>query len=135
MSKLRDRFRAAGIFNTYQILERFAKPGRDVACLYHTSEPRSCMCHGTKIFSPSHKTDPGGAWYNYDCKFFIGRRVDSMLRAIAWASKKYGIAEWDACPMDPSARIPREVRQTALKFLKEHEQTNPTSNSANPGRS
>lgn len=121
MSKLSDRFRAAGIFNTWDILRRFGKPGRDVGCLYHVSEPRSCMCHGTKIFSPSHKTEPGGAWYNYDCKFFIGRRADSMPRAIKWASEKYGIDEWNTCPMDPSAKIPSEVRQEAMKFLKQHE--------------
>lgn len=117
---VKERLWELGLFNTHELLKRFADPGRDVACLYYPSQTRG-SCAKTQVYSPSHDTDPSAAWYDYRKKTFVGLRTDSMPLAEVWASAVYRVEHWVPCPTDPSARVPLAVRTRALKFIKEND--------------
>lgn len=119
MSKITDSLRAIGHYNTYGLLATFSDKGQDVGCSYSPPEPRACRGHTARVFSPSHQTDPGSAWYEHGMKTFVGRISESLPAAMAWASEKYGVREWVPCPFNRSARIPAIVRKRALAALKE----------------
>jgi hypothetical protein len=116
--KATELLRAFGVYNTHQILERFAPKGMDVACIYYPAEPRACRGRATKVYSPSHKTDPEAAWYDRGQKSFGGERERSMAEAVAWASQRYGITGWATCPTDRTAKIPATVRERALDAVR-----------------
>lgn len=126
MSKLKDKLREHHIVNTYDLLVKFGVGGRDVACGFTgAGDARSCRCAATQVWRPKHNTDPRAAWYNYGRKTFVGARAESLPQAIAWATERYGITEWVSDPTDKNTKIPREVLDAALAFLK----ANPTPNS------
>jgi hypothetical protein len=116
--KATERLRAIGVSNTHELLRRFAPKGMDVACMYYPAEPRACRGRATKVYSPSHKTDPEAAWYDRGQKSFGGERERSMAEAVAWASQRYGITGWATCPTDRTAKIPATVRERALDAVR-----------------
>lgn len=122
MSKQSEALRAIGVFNTWNLLQRFAAPNRDIAVTYDKRpEGRMGMaqCDKSRVFSPSHQTNPKSAWYDYGQKSFTGNRADSFPEAIAWATETYGITEWDTCPMNRNTKIPKEAKKAALAALKD----------------
>jgi len=116
----RAMLRAGRIFSTHDILVSFGIRGStDVACFYaRISEPLG-MVPGCYIYSPSHRTDPQARRHDHRCKTFVGERSESMPRALAWASRRYGVTEWAPCPLDAYAMIPRVVREAALTCVRE----------------
>ncbi len=115
----RDRLRAVGVFNTHELLTRFAAPGRDVSLRYESPV--------VLAWSPSHETDPA-AWYHHGQRVFFsgpgvlgldGRR-EAFERARAWALGRYGIPAdgWATDPTDRGTLVPREVREAALESIK-----------------
>lgn len=123
MSKLSDALRAHRIINTSDLLKAFGVKGQDVAIMYHTRQPRGAGAPQSVVYSPSHKTNPQSAWYDYGQKAFVGNRADSMPLAIAWASKVYGVKEWATCPTDPTSKVPQYVRDAAEEFAKSQKMT------------
>lgn len=122
MSKLADQLNAHRIHNDHNLLSRFGVVGKtDVGVSYHR-RPEGRMgvaqCNKTVVFSPSHKTDPSAHWTDYGCKSFIGNRVESFPKALAWASETYGIIEWDKSPFSSGGKLPKEVLDAAKAFLK-----------------
>ena len=116
---IKQRLRDYGVINTHDLLLRFAKKGKDVACCYYPPDTRGVMAAKTQVYSPRYKTDPAGSWYNYGQKTFVGNKAESMPQAIAWASKRYGIREWVPDPTSRSTMIPLEVRMLALATVRE----------------
>ena len=119
--KTADRFRSIKVFNTHELLLRFGEKGKtDVAVSYTAYEARSMRGNATTIYSPSHKTDPNGAWYTYGHKSFVGNRAESLPEALAWASDRYGIPldDWVPDPTQRGSYVPRDVREKALAALK-----------------
>lgn len=115
MSKFADKLRALNIYNNHDILKRFGKHGHDVYVDYDKAESRGRCSHST-VYSPSHKTDPQSAWYDYGNKSFVGNRKESLPKAMEWASDKYGIAEWAVSPF--GGRIPQYVYDAAKEAVR-----------------
>lgn len=117
MKKTKDRLRAMGVLNMHYMLKTWGKPRvDDIGLRYSVPPSRSMKPRGTDVHSPSHQTDPKSHWMDYGRKFFGGPRAQSMPAAEAWASEKYGIAEWAPCPF--GGRIPATVRARMLAALK-----------------
>ncbi len=118
MSKTSEALRSCAIFNTHDILLRFGVKGKtDVAAIYYPAQARMVLGNRTSVYSPSHNTDPDSAWYDNKRKSFPGRIAESMPAAIAWASERYGITKWAACPTSKTTKIPVSVRKAALAIL------------------
>lgn len=120
MTKLADKLREHGVYNTWDVLKRFAEPGKDVACRFTRCQPREVLPDRTAVFSPSHSTEPDAPWYQHGQEWFSGRMSESMPEAIAWASEKYGVDGWSTSPFSRSERIPTAVLDAARKFVKEN---------------
>lgn len=122
MTTTRETLRSLNIFNTHDVLRRFAVRGKtDLMVSFSGADgARSMRCHKSVISSLSHKTSPDAAWYDYGCKAFVGGRNESLPKAIAWASERYGIAvsDWVPSPAGVGDYIPRVVREAALKAAK-----------------
>jgi len=116
MSKLADKLRKMGVYNTHDMLTHFRVRGiSPIACVYFQSE--TMRSGRSAVFSPFRKSDPDAPWYNYGKKTFVGKRAESMPKAIAWATEQYGIEEWAPCPFG-GAYIPKAVL-AAAKRVKE----------------
>jgi len=113
---LAEKLRAHKIYNTHDLIVKFAAKGQDVCCMYVTRDARACRPPCTRVYSPSHKTDPKAHWACNGQKTFVGNRIDSLAKAIAWTSEAYQILDWSPCPFDRSARIPKAVRDAAELF-------------------
>lgn len=114
--KLVDALRERKIYNDHGLL--LALGGKTDICIsYAPYEHRSVRTRRTHVYSPSHHTDPDAWWGNHGKKTFIGKRSESMPKAIAWASEKYGITEWSTSPFGGS-KIPACVLVAAKEFVK-----------------
>jgi hypothetical protein len=118
MSKLQDNLRFIGVFNAHILLSRFAEPGKDVACSYSPPEPRACRCATAHVWSPSHKTNPKGHWSDYGKMAFVGYKKESMPKAIAWATERYGVTKWVPDPTNRSTMIPEAAREAAIAAIR-----------------
>lgn len=119
-----DRLRSIKVVNTHELLLRFGVKGRtDVAVYFCPAQPHLVRPALTCIYSPSHKTNPGGAWYDYGRKSFVGGRVKSLTEALAWASDRYGIPldDWVPDPTQRGSYVPRDVREKAFAALKKEQ--------------
>lgn len=113
--KIVEELRAIKIYNTHDMLKRFAEQGEDVSCYFiGYGDGRSMQVAGTRVYSPSHQTDSKAHFLNRGCKTFLGPRDESMPLALAWASKKYSIKEWAVDPTDRNGKVPSIVRKRAL---------------------
>ncbi len=118
---LAEALRALKLYNDAGLLATFGKPGEDVGVTYSAAETgRMGSTAETQVRSPSHKTQVDGPWYNDGCKTFLGKRSESMPKALAWAEGRYGITEWAGSPFFPPAshRIPAYVLTAALAAAK-----------------
>jgi hypothetical protein len=116
---IRRAFRDGQVFSTHAVLASFGIRGQtDVACLHACSDDPGRE-PATYVNSPSHRTDPRARDEDRGCKRFSGERAQSMVRALGWASRRYGVDEWAPCPMDANAMIPRTVREAALAYASE----------------
>jgi hypothetical protein len=122
MSKLSERFRAVKIYNTHDILKLAGACDKmAIACSYSPSDGTGFGCSKSTVWSPHFKTNPDSSWYDYGCMTFVGKRVESMPKALAWASNQYGIKEWVNCPMNTTDKIPQHVLAIATAWLKHEE--------------
>lgn len=104
------------IINTYDQLNAAVTAGiipkeQAVAVFFHPA--RSVIPSRCIVCSPFFKTDPSGAaWYDHGDKAFSGRKAESVIEAMAWASKTYGITDWagnrmrDKVPAIVQKRLP-----------------------------
>ncbi len=113
--KTQDALRSIKVFNTWELLKRFATKGTAVAVQFmgrsQMRPPR------VQVWSPYFDTDKDAPWYNDNRKTFLVFRRDrkqTMEDARKWATKKYGIKEWGVCPTNRQTLIPMEVRKLAL---------------------
>lgn len=113
MSKLSDALNELGVFNTWGLLQKFGVKGRDVAVSYSPGGV-GARVSGSRVWSPSFKTNPGSPWYDRDQKTFAGLRVKSFPLALAWATERYGIEEWKPSPMSRGERVPAYVVTRAM---------------------
>ncbi len=113
-----DALRGIGVINTHDMLVRFGQRRKDdVACLYHVGHRG--LAPETVAYSPSHHTDPQETgWRGLGRKHFHGSRRESMPKAIAWATERYGIADWRRCPMEPSNMVPATVLERAREAVR-----------------
>ena len=109
--KVSDQLRAIAIYNLHEILLHFGEEEKDdVGLSYYIPQSRGVMSKRSVVYSPSHHTAPGTAWYNNNQKTFIGKRSKSKPEAQAWVLKRYGIKEWKPCPFSPHNEcIPKTV--------------------------
>lgn len=125
MSKLSDRFRAAGVVNPWDLLTRFGEKPLDVALTFHPYMSRSMNCARTEVWSPNRKLVPSdGHWMDRGNKVFNGRREKSHAEALAWACEQTETAPEDWVPAPVGSRgtyVHKSVRDAALKWLKEFE--------------
>ena len=113
-SEIQDLLRKNRIFNNYEFLRNFAETKiDDVSIEFYAST--GMRVKGTKIYSPSHETDPGAHWMNNKCQFFIGDKSSTMKKAMVWASEKYKVKEWKPSPF--GGKIPDTVFARLKKFL------------------
>ena len=124
MANKSEQLAAIKICNTHELLARFGDLKKtDIAVSFDGyGGGRSMRVHGSSVYSPSHKTNPDASWYDYGKKTFVGNRAESLPKAFAWASERYGIAIDDWVP-DPTrtgrgSYVPRVVRDRALHALK-----------------
>ena len=117
MSKLADKLRKMGVYNTHDMLTHFRVRGiSPIACVYFPSE--TMRSGRSAVFSPFRKTDPDAAWYDYGGKTFVGKRAASMPQALAWAEAQYGVREWAPSPF--GGYIPKAILDAAKKAAKEY---------------
>lgn len=119
MSKLGDQLRAHGVHNTHELLKRFGDRGPDIAIDYTPYEARAIRFCGTRVWSPSFKTDPHSHWSDHGTKFFGGGRAASWPLALKWAEEKCGVNCWGNCPLLRGTWVPKYVLDRAKKFLKD----------------
>lgn len=98
--------REHGIINPYDL----CKAGRDkVAVVYrHQELGRMNQPARWQVMGVGFQVDPDGPWYNYGAKTFIvgSHRNETHAQskerqrqaAIAWATERYGITEWERDP-------------------------------------
>ncbi len=116
-SRFSEALRALRIYNDHALLKRFGEKGRDVWLGY--SPPGRAEAQKTRVMSPSHKTDPKAHWTNDGCKTFVGRRAESMPKAMAWASANYRVDEWVSSPLfGVTHQLPKYVVDAARKAVK-----------------
>lgn len=118
-----EALHALKVYNTYELLLRFDATQKAVACQYVTAFPR-----GTRVWSPRFATDPKAHWTHHGRKLFYDKRSVSMPKALAWATREYGITEWAADPTDPNTKIPKAVRDAALAAVKKAKSEGPETN-------
>lgn len=118
---VRERFRVlAGVFNPHNFVSRFGEKGvDDYIITYHG--PGRAMAARTSVWSPHRQVAPKGHWQDYGAKAFVGARRGSQPEAIKWATAEFGITAWVPCPADPTALIPKTVRERGLAWLKAQE--------------
>lgn len=118
------------IINTHDQLKEAVKLGfiqqeMAVAISYRRGEPKMCTTNKSSIWSPYFKTDPDSAWYDYGNLAFIGKKTESLPKAIDWATNKYGIIEWkrnrmgDLVPEIVQAKVPIPKRTQPQPKAKE----------------
>lgn len=118
MSKLADKLRAMRVFNDHDLLSRFAaNRKRAIAVDYIPPEGRLVRAHSSRVWSPFFQTDPNSAWYDHGHKTFVGRRSESLPKALAWATEQYGIAEWATSPF--GAKIPKDAMDAASRAARD----------------
>lgn len=111
--KTQDALRSIKVFNTWELLKRFATKDIAIAVQY-TGRDRMQSAH-VQVWSPYFATDEGAAWYDHNKKtFIVFDRKQSIIDGCTWAEKEYGIKEWGTCPMNRQTLIPLEVRKLAL---------------------
>lgn len=118
-----DRFRALGVFNTHEFALRFGTKGvDDYVVTYRPYESRTLSGNETSVWAPGRKLNPAGHWQNYaGGKIFHGPRAVSRPLAVAWATTEFKITDWAPCPVDPSALVPKTVRDRGLAWLKKQD--------------
>lgn len=117
MSKRQDALRKMDVFNMHYVLSRFGERGvDDVGIDYRPRESRGVVS-GSYALSPNHATAPNAAWYDHGKKTFYGNRSESMPKAMAWASERYGIAGWKPGPF--GGKIPATVHARMMQAIKE----------------
>lgn len=102
MSKLTDDIRELGVYNSHEFYNGNAPEGQ-VYISWRGSDGRSPIGYDWIVHRVGYKTDPGGAWYNYDNKVFAGYggregKAKALAEAQEWAGKRYGITEWKRDP-------------------------------------
>jgi hypothetical protein len=125
MSRTSDLFASLmRIHNTHGLLVRFGDPGKTDLCVMFSGYDRFRIgsIRGSTVWSPSHKVDPKGAWYDRGAKSFPGKRDQTLPLAIEWAGKKYGLGyssgDWKPCPIIRNSYIPSEVYEKAMNELR-----------------
>lgn len=115
---VRDQFRVlAGVYNPHNFVSKFGKKNvDDYAMTYHP--PGRASANKTTVWSPFRKLVPKGHWQDHGAKAFTGARRKSQAEALAWAAEHLKITEWVPCPADPTALIPKTVRDRGLAWLK-----------------
>jgi hypothetical protein len=97
MSKMQDLFRSEHVCNSYDICRLF---GGVIYISYHAAVHGRCSSSAKwVVVGAGIRTDPGGPWYNYGNKTFLGRK-DSKEReeAFRWASETYKVKDWARDP-------------------------------------
>ena len=96
---LKERFR---IFNPYGIAEQ-----QDGHKVYIDYSPQTSGLAGLNarwsVVAVTAKTDPHGHWRDDGTKVFpcwhpLEDKEEHRLEAIAWATERYGITEWERSP-------------------------------------
>lgn len=118
---VRERFRVlGGVFNPHNFVVRFGERNvDDYVITYHA--PGRASPYKTTVWSPHRKLDPKSHFMDHGAKAFTGPRTHSRPLALAWAAEHLEITEWVACPADPTALIPKTVRDRGLVWLKNAE--------------
>lgn len=115
---VRERFRVlAGVFNPHNFVTRFGEKGVDDYVISYYGPGRATAAR-TSVWSPHRQVAPKGHWQDYGAKAFVGSRRSSQPEAIKWATAQFGLTEWVPCPADPTALIPKAVRDRGLAWLK-----------------
>ena len=116
MSKLSDELRSFfHIINNHDLLRRFGREGSDFCCDYLTGGGGDVR--GTRVYCPTKKTDPDGPFYNHGSKKFVGKRSESMPKALEWAIARSGEKDWVPSPF--GGMVPTYVVEAAKKACKE----------------
>lgn len=97
----KNDLRAMGIFNEHDLAKRDG--GSNLYVCYRAQDNgRGGHSSGWLVIRVGHKTDPEGHWGEYGNKYFLtwGRhdKEEKRLEAIAWATARYGIQEWERSP-------------------------------------
>lgn len=110
---LREKHR---VFNNHDLLLSFGRH-KDVAVEYTQGDSRACSVNHTSVYSPRFKTDPFAPHYGDGCKWFVGKKHDSMPLAMAWAASQYHIHHWAPSPF--GGYVPQHVMERARAAVKE----------------
>ena len=96
MSKLTDKFREKGVFNSYYFY------GMQPYISYQVGD--NWISSRWAVYKRGKNL--GQAWYDHGCRTFTGhgevgdgtKRTKGLLQAQRWASKKFGIETWARDP-------------------------------------
>lgn len=106
----RERAKAAGIHNAHGAMTKAVAAGYDGPDIILDYKPgetgRISRSAHWSVWSPSHKTNPGGHWQDYGQQVFlvVGRgkhsevKAETEQQARKWAAEKYGVTEWAKVP-------------------------------------
>ena len=140
MSKAADRLREIKVYNDYDVLTIAAQIGVvPVAVLYRPQDTgRAYQGAAWQVHHLREKTDPDGHWRDYGHRTFTvsfyergivaenGRsraaagNKAALAAALAWASERYGVAEWGTVPGLPRGHFPAEAAAKVKAMLREH---------------
>lgn len=123
MSKAWDRLKTLGIGNPVEAVQYAANRGvgPSVYVHYRSATPHARIWPAWQVLRPGYKTDRSNlATMDYQ-QWTLGVHGDRAARleeAKAWASARYGIAEWGTIPGLPGEYFPKAVADLIKTDLK-----------------
>jgi hypothetical protein len=123
-----DDFRAKRIFNSYDLMTRYAADTGNVGVfISYQGRPSGRMGIGTipgwRVVRPGYKTDPQAHWSLNGCRVFTqfehSYNKDAALAAAKnWAGDRYNIADWEKVPGFGGDWFPKGALEWAKALLK-----------------
>lgn len=104
-----------GIFNSHDVMTVAKEAGLlPVSVCFSPQETgRSYRAANWRVYCLGMKTDPTAHWTDYGNKTFgISRRnsqEEARQDALAWATEKFGVQEWDTIPGLRQKYFPKDV--------------------------
>ena len=98
----KTQLRALSIFNEWDLAK--TQPEPQVCIIYRSQRTGRASCSAAwQILRPGYQTDPKGHWTNsYNKTFWCYNtgedKEPQRLSAIAWATERYDITEWERSP-------------------------------------
>lgn len=126
MSKAYEALRAIGIFNSYEAAKRGESPiyiAYRAAITGRASQSAAWQVHDARGRGTDDAPKERQHWRDYGKKTFnvYGRdqQVPQKEAAIAWATERYGIAEWGTIPGLGKDLFPIQTVQAVKAAMKE----------------